>query len=118
MIGQYACTGDWAFYIEGDEIIHEDDLPRIQEAMQKYLNNDKVEVLTFEYLHFYGNTQTFAWSPCWYRHAARIIKRSIRSFAPDGLFWTVLDKNNKKSRYPRAAKTGCTYVSLRLGSHY
>jgi hypothetical protein len=27
MIGQYSCTGDWAFYLEGDEVLHENDLP-------------------------------------------------------------------------------------------
>jgi glycosyltransferase involved in cell wall biosynthesis len=26
MIAQFNCTGDWAFYLEGDEIIHENDL--------------------------------------------------------------------------------------------
>ena len=26
MIAHYNCTGDWAFYIEGDEILHEDDV--------------------------------------------------------------------------------------------
>ena len=26
MIAQYNCTGDWAFYIEGDEVYHENEL--------------------------------------------------------------------------------------------
>ena len=34
-------------------------------------------------------------SPGWYRSEARIIKNSIRSYAPDGLFWLVLDGNKK-----------------------
>ncbi len=106
MIGQYACTGDWAFYLEGDEIVHENDLEKIEASMRRYLHVDKVEALVFDYLHFYGNINTVIWSPQWYRHAPRIIKRSVRSFAPDGLFWTVLDNNNKKARYPVAAKTG------------
>lgn len=31
------CTGDWAFYIQADEVVHEDDLPIIQEAMRRHL---------------------------------------------------------------------------------
>ena len=26
MIAQFNCTGDWAFYLEGDEVVHENDL--------------------------------------------------------------------------------------------
>jgi len=40
-----------------------------------------------------------------YRRAPRIIRNTIRSIAPDGLFWTVMDKN-KKGRYPRAKHAG------------
>ena len=104
MIAQFNCTGDWAFYLEGDEVVHEDDLPNIKAAMLKHLNDDDVEALIFDYYHFYGNASTYLWSPGWYRRAPRIIKNSIRSYAPDGLFWVVLDKN-KVGRYPKAALT-------------
>ena len=33
MIAQFNCTGDWAFYIEGDEVYHENDLDKIKLAM-------------------------------------------------------------------------------------
>lgn len=108
MIAQYACTGDWAIYIEGDELIHENDYHNIRRAMETYLHDPDVEALAFDYLHFYGNINTFAWSPQWYRRAARIIKTSVRSYAPDGLYWVVLDKKNKKGRYPKAALTQAT----------
>jgi len=104
MIAQFNCTGDWAFYLEGDEVVHEEDLPKIKEAMQKHVDDDNVEALIFDYYHFYGNANTYLWSPGWYRRAPRIIKNSIRSYAPDGLFWLVLDKN-KVGRYPKAAHT-------------
>ncbi len=106
MIAQFNCTGDWAFYLEGDEVVHEDDLPAIEAAMRTNLDRPEVEALVFDYIHFYGNAQTCARSPGWYRTAPRIIRNSIRSFAPDGLFWVVLDKGNKCGRYPRAAHTG------------
>lgn len=108
MIAQYSCTGDWAFYLEGDEVLHEQDYPNIKHAMEKHLNNDRVEALVFDYIHFYGNTRTYAWSPAWYRRAPRIIKTSVRNYAPDGLFWVVMDKKNRKGRYPRAALANAT----------
>jgi hypothetical protein len=105
MIAQYNCTGDWAFYIEGDEVYHEKDLQKIRDSMELNLNNPDVEALVFDFKHFYGNSNSVLNSPGWYRSEARIIRNSIRSYAPDGLFWLVLD-SNKKGRYPRAKKTG------------
>jgi hypothetical protein len=105
MIAQFNCTGDWAFYIEGDEIYHEDDLKKIKNSMYLHLNNKNVEALVFNFYHFYGNSNSYLDSPGWYRAEARIIKTSIRSYAPDGLFWLVLD-SNKKGRYPKSKHTG------------
>jgi len=105
MIAQFNCTGDWAFYIEGDEVYHERDLDQIKKSMEINLNDSNVEALVFDFNHFYGNANSVLNSPGWYRSEARIIKNSIRSYAPDGLFWLVLD-SNKKGRYPRAKSTG------------
>ena len=102
MIAQYNCTGDWAFYLEGDELLHEDDLPKIRAAMEMHLDNPNIEALVFDYHHFFGSPDWLAISPAWYRRECRIIRNSIRSWAPDGLYWVVMDKN-KKGRYPRAA---------------
>jgi hypothetical protein len=105
MVAQYNCTGDWAFYIEGDEIYHENDLDRIYMSMKEHLNNANVEALVFDFYHFYGNGNSYLDSPGWYRAEARIIKNSLRTYAPDGLFWLVLD-SNKNGRYPKARHTG------------
>ena len=105
MIAQFNCTGDWAFYLEADEVVHENDLDKIYNSMKKYKDNNEVEALAFDYIHFYGNKNTYLDSPGWYRQEARIIKNSIRSIAPDGLFWVVLE-TNRKGRYPKAAHTG------------
>jgi hypothetical protein len=105
MIAQFNCTGDWAFYIEGDEVYHEDDLDKIRASMQTHVDNPEVEALVFDFYHFYGNANSYLDSPGWYRSEARIIKNSVRSYAPDGLFWLVLD-SNKKGRYPKAKHTG------------
>jgi len=107
MVAQFNCTGDWAFYLEADEVVHEKDLGKIVAAMERYLDDDRVEALLFDYIHFYGNANSYLDSPGWYRRAPRIIKNSIRSYAPDGLFWLVL-ASNKIGRYPYAALTGAT----------
>ena len=108
MIAQFNCTGDWAFYIEGDEIVHEDDLEKIVDACRAYKDDERVEALTFDYYHFYGNANSYLDSPAWYRRAARIIKTSVRSYAPDGLYWHVLTSKSKVSRYPKSAHTGAS----------
>jgi len=106
-IALFNCTGDWAFYLEGDEIIHEDDLPKIRAAMEKHLKDDAVEALVFDYVHFYGNANTYAWSPGWYRTAPRILRNTIPAWAPKGLFFLVM-KDHKCGRYPQAAHAGAT----------
>jgi glycosyltransferase involved in cell wall biosynthesis len=105
MIAQFNCTGDWAFYIEGDEVYHEDDLDKIKASMQAHVDDPDVEALVFDFYHLYGNANSYLDSPGWYRSEARIIKNSVRSYAPDGLFWLVLD-SNKRGRYPKAKHTG------------
>lgn len=105
MIAQFNCTGDWVFYIEADEIYHEKDLSHITKSMEKYLNDSTVEALVFNFYHFYGNANSVLDSPGWYRSEARILKNSVRSYAPDGLFWLVLE-SNKRGRYPRAKNIG------------
>jgi glycosyltransferase involved in cell wall biosynthesis len=110
MVAQYNCTGDWAFYLEGDEVLHEQDLERLRSAMEHYLEDQDVEVLAFDYYHFYGDANHLRVSSQAYRKAARIIRNRLRSIAPDGLYWAVIKdkswhggRNKRRSRYPKAA---------------
>lgn len=110
MIAQYNCTGDWAFYLEGDEVLHEDDIPAIRAGMEHYLEDPEVEVLAFDYYHFYGDPRHLHVSSQAYRKAARVIRNSLRAIAPDGLYWAVIKdrtwhggRNKRRTRYPRAA---------------
>ena len=105
MIAQYACTGDWAFYLEGDEVLHEVELPAIRAAVDRHHANPAVEALVFDYLHFYGSPQWLAVSPAWYRRECRLIRNTIRSYAPDGQFWVVMDRH-RRGRHPQAALAG------------
>ena len=65
---------DWAFYIQGDECVHEADLPIVKSAMETNLADPNVEGLLFHYRHFYGSYQHVAISRRWYRREIRVVK--------------------------------------------
>jgi hypothetical protein len=73
---------DWAFYIQGDEVIHEKYLDNIYSSMVKWKDNAHVDGLLFSYLHFYGSYDYVGISPHWYRNEIRVIKndKSIYSY--------------------------------------
>ncbi len=65
---------DWAFYIQGDEVVHEKYHETIREACRVYREDAKVEGLLFKYLHFYGTYDYVGDSRRWYDHEVRIIR--------------------------------------------
>lgn len=73
---------DWAFYIQGDEVVHEDYLPVIKSAMEKYADIPEVDGLLFKYKHFYGSYDYVGASASWYANEIRVIKNdpSIYSY--------------------------------------
>ncbi len=74
-----ACQGDWCFYIQGDEVIHEGDHDAIASCMHRWLSDPGVEGLTFRYLHFMGDYSIR--NPLAYRKQVRIVRnrKNIRS---------------------------------------
>ena len=56
MTAQFSCSGDWAFYLEGDEVVHEADLAAIRGSMERHLDDPRVEALVFDYHHFFGRS--------------------------------------------------------------
>jgi glycosyltransferase involved in cell wall biosynthesis len=102
MIAQFACTGDWAFYLEGDELVHQAELANIRASVDQHHSNPAVEALVFDYFHFYGTPDFVANSPAWYRRECRLIRNTIRSYAPDGQYW-LITADHKKGRNPQAA---------------
>lgn len=73
---------DWAFYIQGDEVIHEKFLRVIKEAMLAYKDDKRVEGLLFNYQHFYGSYDYIGASNSWYKEEIRVIRndKTIYSF--------------------------------------
>lgn len=66
---------DWAFYIQGDEVLHERYLPVIKEAMLTYKDDQKVDGLLFNYKHFYGSYDYIGTSISWYPDEIRIVRK-------------------------------------------
>jgi len=66
---------DWTFYIQGDEVIHEEYYENIQKAMVEYKDDQNVEGLLFNYRHFYGSYDYIGDSYSWYPNEIRIVRK-------------------------------------------
>lgn len=64
------CT--WGFYIQADEVIHDDDYPAIRAATDHWAGHPKVKALLFRYLHFALDYQSI--DPWMYHKACRIVR--------------------------------------------
>ncbi len=73
-IAKEACTGDWLFYLQADEVIHEKYLRSIRDACERYLDDRDVEGLLFNYLHFWGDYDHYHAGHGWYPREIRIIR--------------------------------------------
>ncbi|MCX5867473.1 MAG: glycosyltransferase family 2 protein [Proteobacteria bacterium] len=71
------CRGDWCFYLQADEVVHEKFLPIVKESMEKNLNRPEVEGLLFDYIHFWGSYETRQKARHWYRREVRVIRNGI-----------------------------------------
>ncbi len=72
---------DWAFYIQGDEVVSEKYLPTIKKAMEEYQSNDEVDGLLFKYKHFYGSYDYVGASSKWYGEEIRVIKNNKKIYS-------------------------------------
>lgn len=73
-IAKAHCKGDWLFYLQSDEIIHEKYLAGIREKCEKYLDDTSIEGFLFDYLHFWGDFRHYIVSHKWYPKEIRIIR--------------------------------------------
>jgi len=71
------CSGDWCFYIQADEVVHEKYLPVIKDRCLELLDDDEVEALVFDYRHFWGDYGHYQISHGWYKREVRMIKNNI-----------------------------------------
>ena len=65
---------DWCFYIQGDEVMHEQYIETVKQGMLQWKDHKEVDGLLFKYKHFYGSFDYVATSSRWYRNEIRIIR--------------------------------------------
>jgi len=77
-----AVDSDWAFYLQADEVVHENGVPAIKEALLKWKDTKEVEGLLFNYKHFFATYDYVADSRKWYRNEIRVIRndKDINSY--------------------------------------
>lgn len=68
------CSGKWVFYIQSDEVVHEDDYGLIISTLAKADGKKEVEGIYFDYLHFYGSYSTVQKGRNWYSKEVRLIR--------------------------------------------
>ena len=73
-IAKEACKGDWLFYIQSDEVVHEKYLPVIKKRCEELLHDKEVEGLLLNYRHFWGDYSHYIVSHAWYPREIRIIR--------------------------------------------
>lgn len=76
-----SAASDWCFYLQADEVIHEQDIPVIKAAMYQYLDDERVDGLLFNFLSFYGSFSYVADNYDWVRREVRVIKNNKQIYS-------------------------------------
>jgi hypothetical protein len=81
-IARLECTGDWLFYLQADEVVHERWLEPIERRCRDLLERREVEGLLFRYRHFWGDYDHCMANHAWYPYEIRVIRNlpEIRSW--------------------------------------
>ncbi len=77
----FTCQGDWIFFLQADEIVHEEDLPKIKEAMSRYADDFEVEGFILRYYEFYGSYDFYSTERIWPEAAVRIVRNGINVYS-------------------------------------
>ncbi len=72
-----ACTGDWALYLQADEVLHEDDYDALRRRMETHLHDRRVDGFLFEYRHFFADYDHYMDCHPWYRREVRLIRNHV-----------------------------------------
>lgn len=103
------CTGDWALYLQADEVLHEAEHDTVRSALRDHVNDPAVLGFTFRYLHFYGDYRSC--NPWFYHRAVRIIRNDgqIESCGDAVGFWLKTDQGYLQSAHKdRIRPSGAT----------
>lgn len=68
------CRGEWCFYLQADEVLHEADYDKVRGAMNTADKLPEVDGILFDYVHFYGGFNYAITGRNWYRREVRAFK--------------------------------------------
>jgi glycosyltransferase involved in cell wall biosynthesis len=71
------CTGDWAFHVQADEVVHEQDLDYILQTIKKFDADESVDGFLMPFHHFYGSYHYVRTSRRVHKQEVRIVRRSL-----------------------------------------
>ncbi len=106
-IAKSECKGDWCFYLQADEVVHEKYLDGIASNCAEFRNDPDVEGFLFDYVHFWADYDHIQNSYGWYASEIRIVRndpeihswKSAQSFRRipdfDGINYRVKDGTEK-----------------------
>lgn len=70
------CRGDWCIYLQADEVLHEEDGPKLRAAIAAADSDAGVEALLMRYVHFYGSYDWIGAGRQWYRQEIRALRNT------------------------------------------
>jgi len=72
---------DWCFYIQGDEVLHEQYHQEVYDQMKRWKDAKEVDGLLFKYRHFYGSYDYVGIASNWYKHEIRVIRNNKKIYS-------------------------------------
>ena len=70
------CKGMWGFYLQSDELIHQNDLDKLRNLMKNNADKENIDAIRFRWLHFYGSYFRYRIDYGWYQKQDRIIRNN------------------------------------------
>ena len=70
------CRFEVCFYLQSDELLHQDEYPQLREDLDRFEKDSDVDALALHWIHFYGTFETIVRSRRWYRREVRAVKKS------------------------------------------
>lgn len=71
-----ACQYDWCFYLQADEVFHENSKEHLTTCFERTLQEPSIEAWIFQYEHFYGSYGVVQRSRSAYRREVRMVRKS------------------------------------------
>jgi glycosyltransferase involved in cell wall biosynthesis len=107
-VGLGLCRGRWCLYLQANEVIHENSLPRLRELMEQQADNLEVEAFLLERLTLWADYRTcVAVYPRRFKYSLRIVRNHIGMYSiRDAMSFAVFDNFSIHGRFPRAMDSG------------